>query len=126
MIETIMQPLDIMALLLSLIAGAGVGFVYFFGLWLTIKQLAQQKNPGLLMLASLVVRTALVMVVFYQIMQTVGWQGLFAALAGLVMVRLVLSRCLAPAGDNPPAGSNSSLKAIKATAKTTAIGKAES
>lgn len=111
MIETIMQPPDIMALLLSLIAGAGVGFIYFFGLWLTIKQLAQQKNPGLLMLTSLIARTALVMIVFYQIMQTVGWQGLFSALTGLVMVRLVLSRRLAPDGGNPPAGTITTGKA---------------
>jgi F1F0 ATPase subunit 2 len=88
--------IPLMSLFLSLGAGAILGFIYFFGLWVTLKQLPQQKNPGLLMLFSLIGRLALVLPTFYFIMHFTGWQGLLAALLGLTLVRLTLKRRLGP------------------------------
>ena len=84
------------SLLISLGAGAILGFIYFFGLWITLKQLHQRKNPGLMMLFSLIGRLALVLFGFYFIMRFTGWQGLLVALLGLTLVRLILKRRLGP------------------------------
>ena len=88
--------IPVMSLFLSLGAGAILGFFYFFGLWVSLKQLSQKKNPGLLMLFSLIGRLALVLFGFYFIMHFTGWQGLLAALLGLTLVRLILNRRLGP------------------------------
>ncbi len=82
--------------LVALFVGGLAGFVYFLGLWLTLKQLPESKNPGLLMLSSLLFRMAFVMLVFYLIMLSVGWQGLLIALVGLTLVRFILSRRYKP------------------------------
>jgi len=88
--------IPLMSLFLSLGTGAILGFIYFFGLWVTLKRLPQQKNPGLLMLFSLIGRLALVLSGFYFIMLFTGWQGLLAALLGLTLVRIILKRRLGP------------------------------
>ena len=88
--------IPVMSLFLSLGAGAILGFIYFFGLWITLKQLPQQKNLGLLMFFSLIGRLALVLFGFYFIMRFTGWQGLLAALLGLTLVRIILKRRLGP------------------------------
>ena len=95
MIDSI-HLISAMSLFLSLGAGAILGFIYFFGLWLTLKRLPQQKNPGLMMLFSLIGRLVLVLFGFYFIMRFAGWQGLLAALLGLTLVRLILKRRLGP------------------------------
>ena len=86
------ESVNIIGLIVGLLVGGLTGFVYFFGLWLTLKQLPLSKNPGLLMLSSLLLRTAVVMSVFYLIMRSLGWQGLLAALLGLTLARLILNR----------------------------------
>jgi len=88
------QLTPLMPLFISLGAGALLGFVYFFGLWLTLKQLLQKKNTAFFILFSLFVRMALVLVGFYFIMRFTGWQGLLAALLGLTLVRLILKQRL--------------------------------
>ncbi len=95
MIDSI-HLIPLASLLISLGAGAILGFVYFFGLWITLKQLHQRKNPGLMMLFSLIGRLAFVLSGFYFIMRFAGWQGLLAALPGLTLVRLILKRRLGP------------------------------
>jgi len=90
------QLIPTMSLVLSLGAGAILGFIYFFGLWLTLKRLPQQKNPGLLMLFSLMGRLVFVLSGFYFIMRFAGWQGLLAALLSLTLVRIILKRRLGP------------------------------
>lgn len=95
-IESIITAVNLSGWLVALFVGGLAGFVYFFGLWLTLKQLPVSKNPGLLMLSSLLLRMAFVMSVFYLIMLSVGWQGLLIALVGLTLVRLILSRRYKP------------------------------
>jgi F1F0 ATPase subunit 2 len=77
-------------------AGIGLGLIYFLGLWTTIRQLTHQKQTGLLMMTSLVLRLGLVLTGFYFLIGVVGWQGLLAALLGFTLVRLLLTRWLRP------------------------------
>lgn len=95
-IESVNAFVNLSGWLVALFVGGLAGFVYFFGLWLTLKQLPVSKNPGLLMLSSLLLRMAIVMSVFYLIMRNIGWQGLLIALLGLTLVRFILSRRYKP------------------------------
>jgi F1F0 ATPase subunit 2 len=92
MIETA----NILTLLISFLIGGLAGFIYFFGLWLTVSKLPTIKHPGLLMISSLLFRTAFVMSVFYLIMITASWQGLVTSLIGFTLMRLVLNKRYGP------------------------------
>ena len=94
--EAMNTSVNMIGWLVALFIGGLAGFVYFLGLWLTLKQLPESKNPGLLMLSSLLFRMAFVMSVFYLIMRSIGWQGLLIALVGLTLVRFILSRHYKP------------------------------
>jgi len=86
------------AVLLSLAFGAGLvlGLVYFGGLWLTVRHLPRARRPGLLSVASLVVRLGLTLVAFYLVMGG-RWERLLVALAGFLVMRTILVRRLGPA-----------------------------
>ena len=87
---------NILALIISFLIGGLAGYIYFFGLWLTLLKLPIIKNPGLLMISSLLLRTGFVMSVFYLIMLTASWQGLVTGLIGLTLMRLILNRRYGP------------------------------
>jgi len=94
--ESMSTSVNILGWLVALFVGGLAGFVYFLGLWITLKRLPVSNNPALLMLSSLLLRMAFVMSVFYLIMLNVGWQGLLIALVGLTLVRFILSRHYKP------------------------------
>jgi F1F0 ATPase subunit 2 len=52
---------------LSLLAGIGLGFIFFGGLWWTVKIATNSKNPALWFLGSLALRLTLVLAGFYSI-----------------------------------------------------------
>lgn len=88
---------------LALLAGLGLGAVYFGGLWLTVRRLPTARNPGALAAASLFGRLAIVGGAFYGIAQARRWELLLAALAGMIVVRFVLIRKLRPGtSDHAP------------------------
>ncbi len=76
-------------LVFAIAFGAGLGMAYFGGLWLTIRKLAGTPNPVLLLFPSFLVRTAIVLVGFYLVMDG-RWERLLAALLGFVLARTVL------------------------------------
>jgi F1F0 ATPase subunit 2 len=80
---------DLLALALSLLVGAGLGLFYFGGLWLTVQRLPTARRPALLALGSFWGRTVVTVAVLYLIMDG-HWQRLVAAMAGFVIVRLIL------------------------------------
>ncbi|PWQ93843.1 ATP synthase subunit I [Leucothrix arctica] len=88
---------NILALIISFLIGGLAGYIYFFGLWLTLLKLPKINNPGLLMISSLLLRNGFVMSVFYLIMLTASWQGLVTGLIGLTLMRLMLNRRYGPA-----------------------------
>lgn len=77
-------------------AGALLGLVYFLALWRTVQGLPTARQPALWTLGSLVLRLAVLLGGLYFIADG-HWQRLAAALVGVVLVRTVLVRRLAPA-----------------------------
>ena len=82
-------------LMVPFIAGLALGLFYFAGLWLTISRLTQTGNPALLFLASFVGRMMVVIAGIYLISNG-QWQRIAACLVGVVLMRVLLTRHLAP------------------------------
>lgn len=82
----------------ALVAGAGLGALYFGGLWLTVRRLADARRPALLFASSFAVRTALTVTGFYFVMDG-RWERALAALLGFVIVRQLLVSRLRPAPE---------------------------
>lgn len=87
---------------LSVAAGAGLGLLYFGGLWLTIRRLAGSRRPALLFGSSLAVRLSLTVVGFYFVMDG-SWERALACLGGFLIARQVLISRLRP--DHAPAAA---------------------
>lgn len=78
-------------LLLALAGGLAAGFVFFQGLWLTVKRLPSARHPALLLLASLFARSALAVGIIWA--ATMAEPGrVLASLLGFISVRAVLTR----------------------------------
>jgi F1F0 ATPase subunit 2 len=79
-------------LALAACAGAGIGILYFLGLWFTVKQIKEAKNPALITFGSFVGRTAAAAFLFYLLVRSGHWERGLAALAGFILSRIVLVR----------------------------------
>ena len=79
---------------LALITGAILDCAYFGGLWWTVRQLAQHPHPGVLVSASFLIRSALVIAAFYWLMDG-RWEPLLFALAAFLVVRMAFTGALA-------------------------------
>lgn len=86
------------ALVIGLVAGLAAGAVFFGGLWWTTRRLPECKRPGLMMLASLVVRMSMVVGVFYLLSLYGRWEPMAAGLVGLITGRLAMVRHVKLAG----------------------------
>jgi F1F0 ATPase subunit 2 len=82
----------------ALAAGAAVGAFYFGGLWLTVRRVVTSDHPVLLTFGSFAVRAVVAVAVMVWIART-HWQLLLAAMAGFVLVRVVMTRKLRPEGE---------------------------
>ena len=85
-------------LAVALAAGVAVGAFHFGGLWATVRRVATSRRPVLLTFGSFFVRTVVAVAVMVWIAR-IHWQLLPAALAGFVLVRVVMTRKLRPEGD---------------------------
>ncbi len=83
---------------LALAAGIAVGAFYLGGLWLTVRRVATSRQPMLLIFGSFVVRMAVVVGVMVWIAR-IHWQLLLAAMAGFVLVRVVVTQRTRRQGD---------------------------
>lgn len=81
-----------------LVAGLGLGLLYFLGLWHTVRSLSTGRASPLWWLASLVLRLALLLGGLYWL-GAHDWRRLLLALAGILLARLALTRLL---GRLPP------------------------
>ncbi len=86
----------ILPLILSLLAGVLLGGIYFGGLALTVRVLPRSSQPALLMLASYILRVAILLVGFYFVMGG-SWERLVACLVGFIIARMILIRAVKPA-----------------------------
>lgn len=75
--------------------GAGLGALFFGGLWLTVRALPTARYPAALSLGSLAARSILLMAGFY-VVSAGHWERILAALVGFVLARIALVQFLRP------------------------------
>lgn len=79
---------------LFLAIGILLGTVYFYALWMTVRHVRSARRPAMLMLTSAALRLGFLFTGLYLIVQGGHWERLLAAVAGLVIARLLLTRVL--------------------------------
>ncbi len=82
-------------LILSFVAGIGLGLFFFGGLWWTVQIMTQRDKPYAVFIASFIFRTAAVLAGFYLLLIW-SWQYLLAAMVGFLVSRTVLSYKIRP------------------------------
>jgi F1F0 ATPase subunit 2 len=82
---------DPLMLVVAGLAGTALGAFFFGGLWWTVRKGTSSRRPALWFLASLLVRTGVVMAGFY-VMSGGQWRRLVAALAGFLLARAFVTR----------------------------------
>ncbi len=95
--------LGVATFLVPLLAGFGLGMVFFGGLWFTISAIPKSRHPALLVLTSFWVRTALVVAGILLVIDGL-WQKALACLVGFLIARLVWSRWI-PRGHSAEKGA---------------------
>ncbi len=98
---TIIAQINSLALIAALIAGALAGLAFFAGLWLTVTNLLTSKYAAGWMFLSFLLRTAIVLFIFY-LAGGGSWERLLACLAGFVLTRAILIRRLQFPQPTPP------------------------
>jgi F1F0 ATPase subunit 2 len=81
------------ALIFPFALGGLIGWVYFSGLWETVRRLPEARNPHWLMIASFAARTIFALGGFF-ILTDGQWERMAAAVAGFFIVKAVLVRSL--------------------------------
>ena len=90
---------ETLTLMLAALAGAGLGALFFGGLWWTVRKGVSSGHPALWFLGSGLLRMGIVAFGFY----FVGggqWRRLVGALAGFIVARLVVLWLTRPAREN--------------------------
>lgn len=81
---------DAASLVLALATGVLLGVIFFGGLWWTIRKGLAPDHAALWFLASLLLRTSVVLAGFYLVAAD-SWRTLLACLVGFVTARLVVT-----------------------------------
>ena len=89
-----------LTLALALAMGIVLGVMFFGGLWWTVRKSVSSKQPALLFLGSLLLRTIIVLAGFYFIARG-NWERLPACLLGFVISRLIVTRLTRAAEKTP-------------------------
>lgn len=84
-------------MILSLVAGLGLGTLFYYGLWLTVQRTLTTRNPAIWTLISFVVRVSLTVAGFYLVGQG-NYQQLLICLLGFVAARFLVTYLTRP-GD---------------------------
>ena len=91
MSEMLMGPMTVLTIqLLITLAGAGLGTVFYGGLWWTVSRVATVRQPGLWVLGSLLLRMAIAVGGFYFVAGG-DWARLLPCLLGFVLSRVAVS-----------------------------------
>jgi len=83
----------------SFAVGAGLGILYFGGLWGTVKRLPHVRFPSLLSVGSYLARIGMLMLGFYLVMDQ-RWMPLLVCLVGFLMARFWMVRRLGQTGGD--------------------------
>ncbi len=86
---------DALAAMLALVAGAGLGAIYFGGLWWTVRRAGAFRRPAFSMLVSVLVRMSVALGGFYLVAGD-SWQRLLLCLLGFVVARAAVTRRVRP------------------------------
>lgn len=84
--------------IISFISGLLLGWVFFAGLWITLKDIGHARHPVLRIFGSLLLRMGLVLAGFYALIQWAGWPHLLVATLGFTLLRLALAQRLRQPG----------------------------
>jgi F1F0 ATPase subunit 2 len=82
---------ETLSLVRALVGGLLLGAIFFGGLWWTVRNGVSSKQPALLFLGSLLLRTGIALAGFYFIGRG-HWERLLVCLLGFVMARLFVMR----------------------------------
>jgi len=83
---------EVLSYALALMAGFVLGYIFFGGLWLTVRRLPKMKHPMLWTFISLILRMGLAVTGFILIARGGRWIHLLVCLAGFITVRFILTR----------------------------------
>lgn len=92
---------ETLTLALAWAAGAGLGALFFGGLWWTVRKGLSSRHPALLFSGSMLLRTAATLAGFYLIGGGHG-DRLLLSLLGFVMACLVATRLTRSSGAGSP------------------------
>lgn len=82
---------EFIQLLLVGLAGAGLGGIFFAGLWWTVRRGLASARPGLWFFCSMLARLDLTLTGFYWLAGD-DWRRLLACLLGFLLARLLVAR----------------------------------
>jgi len=88
---------ETLTLALALATGVVLGAMFFGGLWWTVRKSVSSKQPALLFLGSLLLRTSIVLAGFYFIARG-HWERLLECLLGFIVARFIVTRLTRAAG----------------------------
>lgn len=84
-----------LTLVLAWIVGQVLGAFFFGGLWWTVRRLVSAKQPALLMMGSLLLRTSVTLVGFF-VVSAGHADRMLVCLVGFVMARVLVTRVTRP------------------------------
>ena len=96
--------LSLTSIVISLILGGLIGWVYFAGLWETVRRLPDANRPYGLMILSFAARSMFALSGFY-ILTDGRWERATAALIGFFIMRMILVRNRGRIARSSPAGA---------------------
>lgn len=76
-------------MILGFLGGVVLGILFFGGLYWSVNKLPEVKHPGLLMMASLLLRMAILLAGLYLVMRG-DIKNLLAAVVGVMLVKFVM------------------------------------
>ena len=85
-------------LVLAWVAGAGLGAIFFGGLWWTVRKGASSPRPALWFFGSALLRMSIALAGFF-LVSGGHWERLLACLLGFVMARLAVTWLTRPARE---------------------------
>jgi F1F0 ATPase subunit 2 len=88
---SVQNPLLFWPLLLSAVAGMGLGLLFFGSLWWTVQRLPDLKHPAFWFVVGFLLRLSIMLVGLYWL-SAGQWPRLLACLAGFLLARMAVCR----------------------------------